>query len=113
MSSESSNAGPPLRSTLEGDPDMAELVGLFVGDLPQRINSIEQAWAARRASDIQRLAHQLRGSSASYGFPTIGESAARLEDSIRSLSQAPTDTLDNLRRSVDELVELCKRAASR
>lgn len=113
MSLDPSNARPPLRSTLEGDPDMAELVGLFVGDLPQRINSIEQAWAARRAADIQRLAHQLRGSSASYGFPAIGESAARLEDSIRSLGPTPTDTLADLRRSVDELIELCKRAATR
>ncbi len=113
MHSDPNSARPPLRSTLEGDPDMAELVGLFVGDLPQRINSIEQAWSTKRAADIQRLAHQLRGSSASYGFPTIGESAARLEDSILALGSTPTDSLDTLRRSVDELIQLCKQAATR
>ncbi|GJQ30911.1 MAG: hypothetical protein HBSAPP03_27950 [Phycisphaerae bacterium] len=111
MPHEPSDASAPLRSTLEGDPDMAELVGLFVGDLPQRIDSLRTAWSEHRAADLQRLAHQLRGSSASYGFASIGDSAGRLEDALRDLDLARSPTLDAFKSSVDELIELCRRAA--
>lgn len=113
MPSDPSKAQSPLRSTLAGDPDMAELVGLFVADLPQRIASIEAAWSARRTTDVQRLAHQLRGSSASYGFAPIGESAGRLEDALRSLGASPEASLDELNQSVRELLALCARASNR
>jgi HPt (histidine-containing phosphotransfer) domain-containing protein len=103
----------PLRSTLEGDPDMAELVSLFVGELPQRIAALRQAWDQRRTDDLRRLAHQLRGSCASYGFPIIGTVAGKLEDSIRELGASPSPNLDSLVSTVNELIDLCDRAARR
>src|SRR5689334_17049933 len=81
---------PPLPSDLSGDPEMAELIGLFLAELPKRVESLTQAWRAREFQAVGRLAHQLKGSSAGYGFPAIGTAAARVEDCIRaSDSQHP------------------------
>jgi HPt (histidine-containing phosphotransfer) domain-containing protein len=99
---------PPLRSDLSGDPEMAELIGLFLAELPKRVDSLTQAWRAREFQTIQRLAHQLKGSSAGYGFPAIGTAAAKVEDSIRANDNVQ---VDQLAQQVQELIVLCHRAS--
>lgn len=111
MAIDPNTLGGPLKSQLEGDPDMAELVGMFVGDLPQRMDAVAKAWEQRRADDLKRIAHQLRGSSASYGFPTIGNAAGRIEDALRDLASKNQSDLSSLQSTVDELINLCKRAS--
>ncbi|CAG1011052.1 hypothetical protein PHYC_03991 [Phycisphaerales bacterium] len=110
MASDPSALSGPLKSQLEGDPDMAELVGMFVGDLPQRIDAVARALDERRADDLKRITHQLRGSSASYGFPSIGSVAGRIEDSLHELGSSNGADLSSLKATVDELINLCKRA---
>ncbi len=97
----------PLKSTFAHDPDMRELVDVFVGELPQRIESLWQALAAQDAAGVRTMAHQLKGAAAGYGYPTIGKAAARVDE---ALSQA--EALDKVRGSVEELLTLCRRAAS-
>jgi HPt (histidine-containing phosphotransfer) domain-containing protein len=92
------------------DPDMAELVQMFVADLPQRAAAVEQAWSGRRLDDLRRLAHQLRGSSASYGFEVIGDTAGQIEDQIKAMSAQPPEDLASVRAGVEELLSLCHRA---
>lgn len=102
----------PLRSDLAGDPDMAELIGMFVHDLPDRVQAISAALTQGNVRDLQRLAHQLRGCGGSYGFPIIGQVAGRVEDAL--LSQAtPEAALHDARRVIDELLDLCRSAAQR
>ena len=100
----------PLRSQLAGDPDMAELIDLFVEELPKRIDSVVEAWRARELGTLQRLAHQLKGASAGYGFPTIGSAAAKVEDNIRARPPEQVE-LDQLGANVNQLIDLCRRAA--
>lgn len=112
MPSVPNTPGVPLRSDLVGDPDMAELVDLFVAELPQRVRAASEAWSEHRLDDLRRVAHQLRGASASYGFPAIGDAAGRVEDSIRDLhAKSMTADLGKVRAGIDELTELCRRAA--
>lgn len=100
----------PLRSDLAGDPDMAELIGMFVHDLPDRVQAISAALTHGNVRDLQRLAHQLRGCGGSYGFPIIGQAAGRVEDAL--LSQTfPETSLHNARQVIDELLDLCRRAS--
>lgn len=103
---------PPLRSELSGDPDMADLIGLFLAELPKRVESLTQAWRAREFETIHRLAHQLKGSSAGYGFPAIGTAAAKVEDCIRpkDLQHPHHVQVDELAHQVQELIALCHRA---
>src|SRR3954471_8294458 len=102
---------PPLRSELSGDPEMAELIRLFLNELPKRVESLTQAWRAREFQTVQRLAHQLKGSSAGYGFPAIGSAAARIEDCIRANNDPQHVRVDQLAHQVKELIALCHRAS--
>ncbi len=98
----------PLRSQFADDPEMAELVELFVDELPQRIQSLRAAFESRDAQSLRRLTHQLRGASAGYGFPAIGEAAGAVESRLRT-DPAP-EALDGLNRQLNDLIDLCARA---
>lgn len=102
---ERENDGPIL-SDFATDPDMAEIVELFVGELPDRVSSLYDAWRAGAAEDLQRLAHQLKGASGGYGFSVIGEAAAELEAALKR----DEGDLCRLQDEFDRLVALCNRA---
>src|SRR5437764_10584647 len=69
----------PCYSSLAGDQDIAELLVLFVGELPQRLTDIRQAAQGQNWQEVRRLAHQLRGAGGSYGFPLLSTAAGQLE----------------------------------
>jgi histidine phosphotransfer protein HptB len=101
----------PLHSQFRTDPDMAELVGLFVSEIPSRIDAIREAWAGRQLHTLKHLVHQVRGSSAGFGFPAIGTAAGALEDALRARGTEEAD-LEQIAKHLDELVALCARAAT-
>ncbi|MFZ5828553.1 MAG: Hpt domain-containing protein [Planctomycetota bacterium] len=95
----------PIYSQLGGDPDLAEIVNLFVEEMPERVASFEGFFAAGDLEGLRRAAHQLKGAAGSYGFDPISPRAGELEAAILSL--APED---EIRRCLDELVDICQRA---
>lgn len=103
-------SGPKLTSTLADDPDMVELVDLFVRDLPERVNLIEELWSQSALSELQRVAHQLKGASGGYGFPTIGAAAGEVEAAIVEQRSSPSTNVHALQDRINELLDLCKRA---
>lgn len=103
----------PLVSQFAGDPDMAELVGLFLSELPDRIDALRSAWETRELGQLRRMAHQLKGAGAGYGFAPIGDAAAKLEKGLAACKGASADApLDSLSRQLSELVDLCTRACA-
>lgn len=100
----------PIISSYASDPDMADLVALFVQGLPDRLRSLQAAWDGLRLRDVQRLAHQLRGTGAGYGFPAISRAAGSLEDRLVSLDggQAAAASLAGEYRA---LIDICRRAS--
>ena len=91
-------------SVLGDDPDLAQLVELFVDCLPPRVESLrssaeEQDWKA-----LGRAAHQLKGSGHSYGFDEVATFAARLEDAC----QASVPDHEIL-AALDQLLDVCDR----
>jgi HPt (histidine-containing phosphotransfer) domain-containing protein len=95
----------PLYSDLSGDPDLAELVAMFVEEMPERVANLGGALEARDWERLGRFAHRLKGSAGSYGFPAVGRGAARVEDAIRSgLPEI------QIKQAVDKLLALCRRA---
>jgi HPt (histidine-containing phosphotransfer) domain-containing protein len=97
----------PLFSSLSSDPEMRELVEMFVGNLQGRIQAIERAVAGNDAAELARIAHQLRGAGGGYGFEAISESAASLEQSAKaaaSVGEVATELMD--------LINLCRRATA-
>jgi HPt (histidine-containing phosphotransfer) domain-containing protein len=103
----------PLRSEFAGDPEMKELIELFLQELPVRIESIRAAMETGDATALKRLAHQLRGASAGYGYPTLGTAAGAVEDRIKALgAEAAPQTLTKIGAEVGALVDMCRRACA-
>lgn len=101
----------PLLSELVGDPDMQELIDFFVGELPDRIRAIECALQEGDHGVLERLAHQLKGASAGYGFPVIGAAAAEVEMLVKA-NDAPLEEIAGLSGRVEDLLALCRKAAA-
>lgn len=71
------------RSDFADDPDMAEIVALFVSELPQRMAAMQAALAGNDIERLRTLAHQLKGAAGGYGFPKLGEAAALIDRGIK------------------------------
>jgi len=95
----------PLYSSLGDDPDLAEIVELFVDEMPERVSSILRLFDASDWDELRRIAHQLKGAAGSYGFDAISPEAMRLEG---VLLRGATE--EEIRDAVDDLVDLCRRA---
>jgi HPt (histidine-containing phosphotransfer) domain-containing protein len=102
----------PLRSQYADDPEMSELVELFVSELPARVNALTAAYEGRQAEQIYRLSHQLKGACAGYGFPTIGVAAAAVEAAVKASAQSADASLESIRSDLEALIKLCQRAAA-
>jgi HPt (histidine-containing phosphotransfer) domain-containing protein len=90
---------------------MADLVQLFLGELPSRISALQDAWRERRVQNVSRIAHQLKGACAGYGFPALGSAAGTLEASLHHAGERSAEAaLDKAGTQLKELIELCARA---
>ena len=103
----------PLRSEFAADPEMADLVRDFVGELPEKVRKLTDAAAQGRADETRRLAHQLKGSAGGYGFAPIGHVAAAIENALHAADHAARQqTLKSLTVQIQELNSLCNRAVA-
>lgn len=104
------NQDRPLLSSLRGDPDMRELIELFVDEIPERVRLVRDFWDRRELGELKRLAHQLKGACGGYGFPQVGAAAGALEQSLsRAADRAAKADLSVLAGQVNELIALCGR----
>ena len=96
-----------IYSSLGDDPDFSELVELYVAEMPERIQRFKQLFDHGDYFELNRFAHQLKGSAGGYGFIEITPAAARVE-------HAATDDPDlaELEAALSELLELCGRVRS-
>lgn len=92
----------PLRSTLT-DPDLADLVEMFIAELPSRIDALQASAASCDWDQLASLGHQLKGASGSYGFAPLGAVCARVE------RIAQRGGADDLPAVLNELAELERR----
>lgn len=94
----------PVYSTLGNDPDLQDLVALFVDEMPGRIEKLIARFDAGELDELRRAAHQLKGAAGSYGFHAVTPLAARLEANLRG------DALeDQIQADLDSLIALCGR----
>ncbi len=92
-----------LFSTLAEDPDLAEIVEMFVDEMPDRIENILNCFQSEDWDGLQRASHQLKGAAGSYGFPSITPCAGTLEAAVKQ-----TRPEDEIHKAVDELVAMCR-----
>jgi len=91
-------------SSLAADPELGELVGMFVEEMPGRVASLLDHFNRSDWDGLRQRAHQLKGAAGSYGFAAISPCAGRLEGVIRD-----GEPEDKIHEAVVELVDLCNR----
>lgn len=94
----------PIYSRLGDDSELADILDLFVDEMPARVDKIIRQLDDGNWEELRRTVHQLKGAAGSYGFEPISASAKVLEDSL--YDNAPEE---QIRDAVRELVSLCGR----
>ena len=94
----------PIYSTLASDPDLADLVEMFVDEIPSRVAALLESYESGNREQLGTLAHQLKGAAGSYGFDALTPAAARLETAVRH-----DESEEAVRQAIDTLVALTQR----
>jgi len=92
-------------SELATDPDMTELIEMFVDELPDRVDAIERTLSQQDFDALRSLTHQLKGAAGGYGFPTITDAAKAIETTAKT-----TGGIEKLTKEVESLATLCRSA---
>ncbi|MBO6513561.1 MAG: Hpt domain-containing protein [Phycisphaerales bacterium] len=88
------------------DSDDVELIEMFLGELPKRMEMLSNAAESGDFSHLNRLAHQLKGAAPGFGFDPIGEAAASLELRLKT-SNLDMVELEHIREEFDLLMAEC------
>lgn len=99
----------PMLSAYENDPDMGEIVALFVAEMPDRRDDLHKAVEAGDLSKAIRIAHQLKGAAGGYGFETLGIVAAASERALLDLLDTNNSEVSAIRAAAVPLLEACGR----
>ena len=91
---------PHIYSTLASDPDLSDLVTMYVDEMPERIEQIQDAHRSNERETLIRLIHQLKGAAGSYGFATLTDAAAVVEQKL-------LDAADDAESAINELLQMC------
>ncbi len=102
------NAPDPNAFSLDvNDPEDAELIEYFLGELPEKVSAIASALTGEDIKELGRIAHQLKGAAPGFGFPAIGSAADQLEGSIRELD-GTVASMKSVQEEVESLLSLCQ-----
>jgi len=92
----------PLISNLADDPELYEVVELFLRQLPEDVARIVDASDRGDLEQLQSLLHGLKGAAGNVGLPSLMETAAQVEHLV------VRHELDSLSPAVDDLAQLCQ-----
>jgi len=93
----------PMRSTLENENSLKELLTRFIARLPQRVSNLNDLVRQQDLDELRRAVHQLKGAAGGYGFPQITDAAARAEKKI-----SPEAALEEIRGEVESLIRVVR-----
>ena len=96
----------PIYSQLADDPDLYDLVKMFVEEMPTRVDRLTKEFGEKNWCDLKNLTHQLKGSAGCYGFGEVAPAAGKLEQSLKN--NLPEE---EIQQSLVELLNLCRRMA--
>ncbi|MBN2580833.1 MAG: CHASE domain-containing protein [Pirellulales bacterium] len=91
-----------IRSQFADDPELVAILPRFIQRLPEKMQALEDALENHRYEDLERLAHQLKGSGGGYGFPALTEVALRLQEAAKA-SEAAEAT-----QALEHVAEVCR-----
>jgi len=91
-------------SRLADDPLYAEMIQLYVEEMPDRIADLEQAVQQGDRETMRRLAHQLKGSAGTYGFEDVTDIAERANQAI--MNDADSASIE---QAFQKLIRICRK----
>jgi len=85
--------------TPPGEPDvLAEILTVFLAEVPRRIDRLTTAWRAGDVADVQRAAHSLKGSSGNIGADALFEVCKQIDERARAGELRIEELIDALNR---------------
>ena len=57
----------PIFSSMANDSVIADIIEMFVAEVPERLATLEKAWNDRDLEAVRRILHQMRGAAGSFG----------------------------------------------
>ncbi len=93
--------GEVMVSAFRDDPEMAMILGEFIGRLNGQVAAMQQAYADDLYEELQRLAHRLKGAGGSYGFPLLTDASKKLEDACKARDG------DTAKTTIDDIAAMC------
>jgi HPt (histidine-containing phosphotransfer) domain-containing protein len=98
--------GEPLRSLYADDEAIADILPVFLQNLPRYLGDLTSRIEARDWAGAARICHDLKGTAGGYGYPQISDATRRLEALLRTGSADPGEAALEL----GHVTRLCGRA---
>ena len=95
------------------DPEIREIVGLYVDRLPRDFERLQSAWRSRDWDDLAKQVHSLKGSAAMTGFPMLSQAAQIWKNSFNAAMNGASQAMQELKalgqrvQRPEELVAAC------
>lgn len=94
----------PLHSDFADDPEMTEIIDMFIDGLSEHVEELTNALAWSDVETLYGAAHKLKGSAGGYGYQIVGDQSLIVEQLAKA-----GESIETLRPEVDCLVQLCHR----
>ena len=92
-------------SSWQNDSDYADLLPLFVDELPSMRRTLLEFAKVCDFENVKREAHKLRGTAGGYGYPGLSQLAGQLEDTCKTSARDSNAILQDL----DQLIGYIER----
>jgi len=87
-----------------------QLINLFFEHTPKHIKNLEEALQSKNISEIQRLAHSIKGVAATLGSENLRATAEKLEHVQKNEPyEEMTKTFDEIKHYYNELADILKK----
>jgi PAS domain S-box-containing protein len=93
-----------IRSSEAGNPRIQKIIPEFVDGLPGEVRKMIDLLDRNDLPALQKIVHQLRGSSGGYGFDPIGALASNAEESIKA-----NKAVEAITAEINSLIEMIRR----
>ncbi|MDR1485440.1 MAG: Hpt domain-containing protein [Planctomycetaceae bacterium] len=96
----------PIYSSIADEPEMWELVAMFIDEMPARISRLSVLLESDDKDNLLRFVHQFKGTAGSYGFAELSLAAENVVTAIKT--KQPKNQIHNL---TENLINISKAAA--
>lgn len=80
------------------------MIAIYAQEMPERIQAMEDSFAAGNWQTLAQGAHQLKGGAGSHGYHQLTELAAALEDAARDGRDVSA-----IQAALEALLAVCRR----